>query len=124
MKETKTYKIVTCSKIDDKIYYSMMSPAFSSTYKLQYELYKITNKIKDSVGIFCFNKLNIAKYWLEMDSERKLFEAIGYGEHTTPSRIGDYLHLPIYYTDRRIFYSFPPEGTILFDSVKLIREIN
>ncbi len=144
VKEMKCYKVVT---LDYSSYYiprqdflpdTTMTGYSEGTYMvnewcLSYALNKITKKIKGTIGIFCFENIENIKSFLNYEvNNYHIFECIGYKELKykekkicSPGYINQFYNKNIPKKDRNMYIQFMqiPNGTILFDSIKPIKEI-
>lgn len=127
--KSKAYKILT------KNMQSFCVKKRSKKYCIKYSYHNIIKSYPGSLGIFCFDNIDKAidfnKYF---NNKGRLFIIIGYN----PIKI--YKLEPVlstlsldsfyknYQEDRREmmisnYYTYPPEGTICFKSIRIIKEV-
>ena len=129
MENNIAYKILT------KDLKSYLVTGSSKEYSIQYSRYNITKTLPNTLGLFCFkNYKKAVNYYINTDIKGRMFEVIGYNPIDVHKVAGvlSSLYLDNFYKRFRYDklgimisnnYIFPPNNTICFESIKLIKEI-
>lgn len=111
------YKVVYI-RPKSRFFSSSMSEEWN--YELEYKIGEITTEKPNTIGIFVFNNLENATYYLRRiaySSNFTILKCIPFNKKEIPAYIG-FVNITLFYQKRSEGTPIIPNGTLLFEKVK------